>query len=145
MWAKNSWGSLVLGRQNNALYDHVGNFDPMALATKYSIINQDIAFIGRMDNTIKYVGMFGGLKASAFTASAQTAVAPMRARFRATRNLGESLEATSPMMRARSSVGAAYDEINTGSLTQSPDAKVRKVSAAATYLVGRAKLFGGYR
>lgn len=38
----------------------------MGLATKYSIYSQDIAFIGRADNSVKYTGQLGPVKASAF-------------------------------------------------------------------------------
>jgi hypothetical protein len=34
----------------------IGAFDPMALSPRWSIFNQDLAFVARPDNTVKYVG-----------------------------------------------------------------------------------------
>lgn len=140
-----TWGSVLLGRQNNALYDYVSNYEPMALATKYSVINQDISFIGRADNTVKYVGVFGGLKASGFYSFGADTTVANGAEIPGNPKIGREFGGYFTYDIGQFSVGAAYDEINTGTVTVNPDAKVRKVSAGANYVIGPVKTFVGYR
>ncbi len=53
------YGAVTLGRQQNALYDLFGAYDPMALGPTYSLNSVDNQFNGRADNAIKYTGKFG--------------------------------------------------------------------------------------
>ena len=59
------WGQLTLGRQQSPFYDFGLIYDPMAISTRYSITSQDQFFAQRTDNSVKYVGTFGGLGVSA--------------------------------------------------------------------------------
>lgn len=139
------WGSILLGRQQNAFFDFVGNYDPMTLATKYSVFTQDPFYVGRADNTVKYVGVFGGLKASAFYSFGVDSTVVNGSEVPGNPKLGREYGGYVTYDIGSFSVAAAYDEINTGTLTQTPDAKVRRASTAATYSVGAGKFYAGYR
>lgn len=140
-----SWGGILLGRQQSALFDFVGNYDPMTLATKYSIFTQDLAYVQRADNTVKYVGTFGGLTASAFYSFGADSSVVNGSEVPGHASLGREYGGFLTYDVGPFGVAAAYDEINTGTVTVTPDAKVRRVSTAATYRIGPAKLFAGYR
>ncbi|KHK51977.1 membrane protein [Ralstonia sp. A12] len=133
------WGQLTLGRQTNLLYDFTTQYDPMALASRYSILSQDAAMGGRADNAVKYVGTFNGLTASALYSF---------------RNDGQEIAGNSKVGREWSaglnyaagpfSVGAVYDQTN-GNSPLTADIKTQRATVAGTYAFGPAKLFAGYR
>lgn len=60
------FGAITMGRQQNALFDLFGAYDPMSVAGVYSLNAVDNQFNGRADNALKYTGKFGGLTATGF-------------------------------------------------------------------------------
>jgi len=139
------WGSILLGRQQNLLFDFIANFDPMALAPRYSIFTQDLGFVGRADNTVKYVGAFGGLTAAAmYSFGADSGIAQgseVPGNPKLGREYGFRMDYTTGPLR----FGGVYDEINTGTLTVNPDAKTRRATFAAAYAADRVTAYAGYR
>ncbi|MBP0624378.1 porin [Cupriavidus consociatus] len=139
------WGSLLLGRQINALFDITGSFDPVGLAPRYSVLVQDIALASRADNTVKYVGKFGALKATAMYSfgwdSTRANGSEVAGNARIGREFGGSLAYTSNNF----SIATAYDEINTGTTTTSPEATTRRAMLVGTYSIGNTTLYAGYR
>ncbi|MGS0624809.1 porin [Ralstonia sp. VS2407] len=142
------WGQLTLGRQQNLLYDFSLMYDPMAIATRYSLASQDQYFAGRADNSVKYVGAFGGLSVSALYAfnrdgNEQAGLSKLGREW----SLGVNY-AGGPL-----GIGAVYDQSNgvAGSATtfaaQSAlaDNKEQRATIAGTYAFGPAKLYAGYR
>ncbi len=133
------WGQLTLGRQTNLLYDFALNYDPMAIASRYSIASQDAALAGRADNAVKYVGTFGALTASALYS---------------TRNDGQEVAGNYKVGREWSAgvnyaagpfaVGAVYDQMNANSVPLA-DVKTQRATIGGTYAFGPAKLYAGYR
>lgn len=140
-----SWGSILLGRQQNPFFDFSGAYDPMKLAPKYSLFSQDPFFVGRSDNSVKYVGRFGALTASAFYSFGADSNVANGSEVPGSAKLGREFGGYMTYDLGKFSVGAAYDEANTGTVSTSPDAKVRRVSTAATYAPGVTKFFIGYR
>lgn len=139
------WGSLTLGRQINALYETFPYFEPMGLATKYSVYSQDVAFVGRADNTIKYTGRFGPVTASGFYSfGADSNVAngsEVPGEPKLGRDFGGYLAYSSDNIR----VTAAYDEANTGTTIRNADAKTRRIVTGGAFSLGNASVFAGYR
>ena len=142
------WGQLTLGRQQNLLYDFSLIYDPMAIATRYSLASQDAYFSGRADNSLKYVGTFGGLSVSALYSfnrdgSEQAGLS----------KLGREWSLGANYAGGPFSIGAVYDQSNgvAGSATtfaaQSllADQKEQRATIAGTYAFGPAKLYAGYR
>ncbi|TXD60213.1 porin [Ralstonia sp. TCR112] len=142
------WGQLTLGRQQNLLYDFSLIYDPMAIATRYSLASQDQYFAGRADNSVKYIGTFGGLSVSALYAfnrdgNEQAGLSKLGREW----SLGVNY-AGGPL-----GIGAVYDQSNgvAGSATtfaaQSAlaDNKEQRATIAGTYAFGPAKLYAGYR
>ncbi|SOZ19474.1 porin [Cupriavidus taiwanensis] len=139
------WGSLLLGRQQTALFDVIGRYDPMLLATKYSIFTQDVAFVSRADNTIKYTGTFGGLVASAMYSFGAESGTANGSEVPGEPKLGREYGFRLSYSSGPFSVGAAYDDVNTGTVTANPDAKTRRAVLAGTYELSPVKVFAGYR
>ena len=141
---QSNFGSLLLGRQQTAFYDFGLIYDPMAISSRYGILAQDAAFASRADNTVKYIGKFGGLTASAFYSFNNNGNEQAGA-FRRGQEYGALVSyAAGPL-----SVGAAYDESH-GSTVGTPavDAsgqKVRRATVGANYAFGPAKVYAGYR
>ncbi|MCG5262346.1 porin [Cupriavidus gilardii] len=139
---QNQFGTLTLGRQQTPFFDFGLQFDPMAIAPRYSITSQAVEFQSRADNAVKYVGKFGGLTASAmysFRADGQEV---------AGRNVGgREMGALLSYAAGPFSIGAAYDDLHVGSLApggnQAP--VIRRATVAGTYAFGPAKAFLGYR
>ncbi|WP_439892480.1 porin [Ralstonia sp. 25C] len=133
------WGQLTLGRQTNLLFDFALQYDPMAIASRYSIASQDAALAGRADNAVKYVGTFGGLTASALysTRSDGQEVA-------GNNKLGREWSAGLNYASGPFAVGAVYDQVN-GNSDALANAKTQRATVAGTYAFGPAKLYAGYR
>lgn len=140
-----TYGALLLGRQINGPYELSLNYDPMVLAPKYSILTMDASYAGRADNTVKYVGKFGAISTSAFYSLGADSSVVNGSEVPGNPKLGRELGGFASYDVGQASFAAAYDEINTGTLTVNPDAKARRATAAATYAVGDVKLYAGYR
>ncbi|KWR91618.1 porin [Cupriavidus sp. IDO] len=144
------WGQLTLGRHQTPMYDFGLQFDPMAISTKYSITSQDGAFAGRADNSIKYIGTFGGLTANAlYSAGSNTGGTAGVFQGNAgevpgSAKIGREYSLSLTYAGGPFAVGAVYDETNLG-FVGNPDAVVRRASAAGSYAFGPAKAFAGYR
>ncbi|MCY1291111.1 Outer membrane porin protein [compost metagenome] len=141
---QSQFGSLLLGRQQTSFYDFGLIYDPMAISSRYGILAQDAAFASRADNTVKYIGTFGGLTASAFY-SFNSNGQEVAGAFRRGQEYGALLSyAAGPF-----SVGAAYDEVHgTTDATTGFDAsgqRIRRASVGANYAFGPAKVYAGYR
>jgi predicted porin len=139
------WGSLLLGRQQSEIFDLIGPYDPMLLAPKYSIFTQDLSFVSRADNTIKYIGTFGGLVASAMYSFGAESGTAGGSEVPGSSKLGREYGFRLSYSAGPFSVGGAYDETNTGTVTINPDAKTRRAVVAGTYDFSLIKVFAGYR
>ena len=133
------WGQLTLGRQQNLMFDFALNYDPMAIANRYSLASQDAALAGRADNAVKYVGTFSGVRTSALYS---------------TRSDGQEVAGNNKVGREWSlgldyasgpySVGVVYDRTN-GNTAELADIKIQRAMLGGTYAYGPAKLYAGYR
>ena len=140
-----SYGTVLLGRQAIVMNDVMFLFDPMAFAL-YGLATLDGKFFGRVDNTVKYVSpVWGGLRTTAYyslgadTVNGEGEVAGNSVVGRAF-GLGATY-AAGPL-----NLGAVYDNANANSIakTIAGNKDVRSV-AAASYDVGAAKVYVGYR
>lgn len=139
------YGTVTLGRQTSVLFDNGGQFDPMYIIPRYSLIQQDVAMASRADNSIKYVGNFGGLKAEAlysFGADSSTVNgSEIPGNPRIGREIGGSLSYSAGIF----GLGIAYDQVSTGTTTTRPDALVRRAVLDGTVAIGEATIYAGYR
>jgi len=147
------YGALTLGRHQTPFYDYGLQFDPMAISSKYSIIAQDGQFQSRADNSIRYLGTFGGLTVNALysfgwntggAANAVPALSTTGGEVPGTWKIGREYSLGLTYAAGPFAVGAIYDETNQGVLA-TPDAVVRRASIAGNYAFGPAKAFLGYR
>lgn len=140
-----NWGSLLLGRQQTQLFDFAGPFDPMLLAPRYSIISQEIAFLSRADNTVKYIGTFGGVTASAMYSFGADGNAVNGAEVPGAPKIGRQYGVRLSYSSGPVAVSAVFDDVNSGRTTLNPDAHTRRAVLGATYDFGDVKAFAGYR
>lgn len=153
---QSQYGQLTLGRHQTPFYDFGLAFDPMAISTNYSITSQGVEFQSRADNSLKYIGTFGGLTAQLLystgantvgTASAYTGVS---GEVPGSYKTGREYSASLVYNGGPFSVGAVFDETNLGNPVggagvDTTRAKIQRASVAGTYSFGPAKLFAGYR
>ncbi|PLP99675.1 porin [Cupriavidus pauculus] len=139
-----NFGAVTLGRQQNALYDLFGAYDPMGVGPKYSLNAVDSGFNGRADNAIKYTGKFGGLTGTAFYSTGRDSTVPnsteVPGNYRIGRNFGAGLAYT----QGAFSVGTAYDQYQ-GNAANVDDRAVKRLAFGGSYDLGVAKVFAGYR
>ncbi|CAG9186691.1 porin [Cupriavidus pinatubonensis] len=146
------YGRLTFGRQYTSIFDGLSNFTPTRYAVLYEPIAWQLGVNYRSDNTIKYLGNFGPLKAAAhftfgagagavgFTPLGNGGAGETAGNFRDNAGYGASLTYLG------GSVGATvvYDEWRPAVTTGQPGT-VRKYGAALSYEIGTVKAMAGYR
>lgn len=144
---QDNWGALTLGRHQTPLYDFGLKFDPMAISTNYSIIGQDAGFTSRADNSVKYVGTFGGVTASALYSFGSNTGAGSFGEVPGSAKIGREYSAGLTYATGSFTIGGIYDETNLGLAATDPlsDARIRRASLAGSYAFGAAKTYVGYR
>lgn len=144
------YGRVTLGRQNNLLYDILINYDAMAVSPRYSIFTMDTMTAGRYDNTVKYVGKFGGLTASGLYSFARgtslaggTFAGEVPGNPQSDRAMSGALEYNA----GKVGMTVIYDmQQGTAGVTgQNSSQKDQRLAVAATYTFSNAKIFAGYR
>ena len=147
---QSQFGTLTLGRHQTPFYDFGLAFDPMAISTNYSITSQGTEFQSRADNSVKYIGTFGGLTTQLLystgsnTGGAASVYQGNAGELAGNYHTGREYSASVVYNGGPFSLGVIYDETNVG-IVGTPDAKIRRASAAGTYAFGPAKVFAGYR
>ncbi len=133
------WGQLTLGRQQSPFYDFGLIYDPMAISTRYSITSQDQFFAQRTDNSVKYVGTFGGLGVSALYSFNNNGSSQAGA----VQN-GREWSLGANYAQGPFGVGVVYDKTNTQD-SATTGFNEQRATIGGTYAVGPAKLYAGYR
>ncbi|MFM0154462.1 porin [Paraburkholderia sediminicola] len=133
---------LTFGRQDSLLYEQAVAFDPMAVASRYSLLSFDYATAGRVDSSAKYVGSFGPIKAAAMYSTrydagygAETPGAELTGRFWS----GALNYSTGPF-----SISVSYEQRNSNTVATNT-AEERRATTGATFTVGDFKGYAGYR
>ncbi|MGN5477930.1 porin [Cupriavidus basilensis] len=147
------WGRFTLGRQQDALYDLLLNYEPMVLAARYSALGLDPTLVGRYDNTAKYTGKFGPLTTTAFysfargtsvtTAGVTSIAGETPGDIKSDRAYGGGVEYASGPFGAT----LIYDQQQgtrgiTGRNSNETD---RRIAAAANFAFGNSTILAGYR
>lgn len=150
---QNQWGTVTLGRQQNALLDVVINYDPLALSARYSSLMMDANLAGRYDNTVKYTGTFGPVNAIALYSFARGTTitsggvssfgSETAGDMKSDTAFGGALEYSSGPV----AVTLAYDEQRgtRGIAGQNSGQNNRSILAAGTYNFGNSTILAGYR
>lgn len=135
-----NFGAVTLGRQQNALYDLFGAYDPMGVGPRYSLNSVDSLFNGRADNAIKYTGKFGGLTATGFYSFGRDNNGEVPGEAKVARNFGGGLAYAAGGF----SIGTAYDQYQ-GATVALQDRASKRWAVGTSYAFGGAKVFAGYR
>lgn len=138
-------GTLTLGRHLTPFFDFGGTYDPMGIATKYSIFGQDLFFVSRADNSLKYTGSFGPLSASALYSFGVDSTVTNGSEIPGSPKTGREMSASLAYAAGPVTIGAIFDQTGTGTTTVTPDAKVRRAAVAMTADASRFRIFAGYR
>ncbi|RKF49198.1 porin [Paraburkholderia fungorum] len=133
---------LSFGRQNSLLYDQAVPFDPMGASSRYSTLSLDYAMAARIDDSAKYVGTFGPVTAAAMYSTrydtgygAEVPGAEITGRFYS----GSLTYGAGPL-----AASVSFEQRNSNTFATNT-ASERRVTAAATYVIGNVKAFAGYR
>ncbi|MGO4332444.1 porin [Cupriavidus sp. 2TAF22] len=142
---QNPLGKITLGRQITPFFEFGGDYDPMQLGTKYSLISQDVYFVSRSDNSVKYAGTFGSFSASALYSFGVDSTVNGGSEVPGAPKIGREYGVRVRYASGPFSIGAIYDQVGTGTLAASPDARIRRAAVAASFDIGPAHTFAGYR
>lgn len=139
---QSGWGQLTFGRHTTPFYDFGVTYDPMAIASRYSVGAQDPYMGGaRADNSAKYTGNFGGLSVSglySFNSNNQEVAGNF--------TNGRSYSVSASYAAGPFTFGAIYDQSNrSAAAALSTNSLIRRAAAAAIYSLGAAKVYAGYR
>ncbi|AKZ28655.1 porin [Ralstonia pseudosolanacearum] len=138
------FGAITMGRQQNALFDLFGAYDPMSVAGVYSLNAVDNQFNGRADNALKYTGKFGGLTATGFYSFGRDANVGLGGEVPGSFKVGTNFGGGLAYANGALSVGAAYDQYQ-GSTLAASGLSAKRAAIGASYTLGEAKVFTGYR
>ncbi|GMG89938.1 porin [Cupriavidus metallidurans] len=139
---QNQYGSLTLGRHQTVLYDFSLTYDPMAIATRYSVLMHDKWMSGRADNSLKLTGKLGAVYYGLFYSTGYDSKAggEIPGDYKAGRNWSAAAGYDAGPLSAR----VVYDEVR-GSTVATDDNRERRASIGASYNFGRGRAFAGYR
>ncbi len=141
---KGNFGTVMLGRQQNLLYDISIRYDPMFYAASYSAYAHDPYLAARTDNTIKYTGKFGGLTFSTMYSSGYDSTIPNGAQVPGHSKVGRDMGVGVMYQTGSLDVGLVYDQ-RQGSSIDSADDTARRVIVGASYKFTNTDVFGAYR
>ncbi|KXU82991.1 porin [Paraburkholderia monticola] len=135
-----SYGALSAGLQYTAMYDILEQYDPMGYAPQYTWFPttgsaDDFSYKARLNNSVKYVGQFGGLKAIANYSFGGDAGS-----FQSSAAYGAGLQYAIGTFSA----AFAYDYRNGAINTAGTWTKTRNWSLSARNQFGAATVMGGY-
>lgn len=133
---------ITLGRHNTPMFDFVVAYDPTAIAGRYSVLSQDASLSARADDSVKYMGNFGpvrveGLYSTRYDTGYGTEVPGAQL-------TGREYSASVQYATGPFSVSVLYDQRNSNTAA-SNTASEKRVLAGATYKLGSAQAFVGYR
>lgn len=130
----NSYGQISLGRQNTPLFDLMADhFDPLTVGNYAA--NSWLpagATLVRTPNMIKYYGTFGGVSAGLSWAMGEQAGSVRR---------GSQVSSSLQYTTGNLSLGGGYQQTVSGT---NSDNKDTAYNLSVSYVLGAAKLYGGY-
>jgi predicted porin len=134
------YGALSAGLQYTAMYDTLIEYDPMSYAPQYTWFpttgsSDDFSFKARLNNSVKYVGHFGGL-----TTTAIYSFGGVAGSFQSSAAYGGALNYATGGFAA----ALAYDYRNGAANTAGMWSKTRLWSASARQQIAALTVLGGY-
>ncbi|VVD67655.1 Outer membrane porin protein 32 [Pandoraea iniqua] len=139
-----AFGTVMLGRQQNLLYDISIRYDPMFYAASYSAYSHDPYLAARTDNTVKYTGKFGGLTFSTMYSSGYDSTIPSGAQVPGHSKVGRDMGAGVMYQSGPLDVGLVYDQ-RQGTSIDSADDTARRVIVGIAYKLTSTDLYAAYR
>ncbi|RJF92269.1 porin [Noviherbaspirillum saxi] len=143
-----NWGSVLIGRQRNTIFDLTLIYDPMAYGTYGFTATDNAFFTQRPDNSIKYTFRQGPISASAlysFGRDALTGAPPgSQSEVPGASKIGRQVGANVNYAAGPLSVGIGYDQQHgvTAALQSEID---RRLFVGASYVISGTKLYAGFQ
>ncbi|TCK33779.1 putative porin [Paraburkholderia sp. BL8N3] len=137
------YGALTFGRQRVPMYDFSVRFDPLGYNT-YGLKQTDAQFTGRADNSVKYRGNLGAVSVEVLYSTGYDATIPNGGQVPGEFKVGREIGAGAQYASGPFAVMVVYDLRNGTSVT-TQSGKEQHFAAGATYKLGKAKGFVGYR
>lgn len=139
---QNKFGTFSAGRHQTVLYDFSGAYDPMGIATRYSILSHDKWLSSRADNSLKVAGQLGGFYYGLLYSSGydSTAGGEIAGNYKAGRNWTVATGYDAGSLSAR----VVYDEVR-GSTAATSNNRERRAALGASYSFGSVQMLAGYR
>jgi predicted porin len=136
----NAYGALSAGLQYTAMYDTLIKYDPMVFGQQYTWmpttgLSDSFSFKARVNNSVKYVGHFGGLTATGVYSFGGAADS-----FQSSAAYGGALDYSIGSFAA----AVAYDYRNGAINSSGLWTRSRNWSASARQQIGDATIMGGY-
>lgn len=138
------YGTLTLGRHTTPMFELGANYDPMALAGRYSIGAIEPTLQSRADNSIKYTARAGAFTAKAFYSFGADGTSGTNGEVPGHGKVGREYSLGAGYDQGPFSVSVVYDELRGNTIATESDAS-RKAAIGASYLAGKVKTFVGYR
>ncbi|MBU9363452.1 porin [Burkholderia multivorans] len=133
---------LMLGRQQSLPYDYAGIYDPMAVATRYSLYSLDPLLALRADNSIKYAGAFGPVTLNAMYSTRYDT--GYGSEVPGAELTGREFSFGATYANGPLAAGIVYEQLNSNTVATNT-ASQRRLEVGAAWQAGRAKVYGGYR
>ncbi|MGO4829894.1 porin [Cupriavidus sp. 2KB_15] len=138
------YGILTFGRQKVPIYDFFSSLDPLAYSN-WSITAQDAQFIGRADNSIKYVASGGPFKFDALYSTGYNTVIVNGGEIPGEFRVGQEMSAGTSYASGALESALVY-ELRRGTSVGTQGNKEQRVAAGLAYkLSGNLTLFSGYK
>ncbi|WP_454824386.1 porin [Paraburkholderia xenovorans] len=138
-----NYGALTLGRQRIPMYDYGARFDPIDYYT-YGLKETDPQFAGRADNSVKYTGKFGSFSVEALYSTGYDSTIQNGSQVPGEFKVGREISAGGEYASGPFAAMVTYDLRNGASVETQGD-KEQHLVVAASYTIGKAKGFVGYR
>lgn len=141
---QDSIGTITFGRQYTTLFNALSEFSPSRYGVQYEPVGALVGLNYRSDNTVKYIGKFGGVVANAYWSfgNGVAGTGEIPGQFHRDTGYGAALS----YFGAPFGVTVAYDQYSpTLSAATGATGSFKKVAVAASYETGPVKVMGGYR
>lgn len=140
----NRFGAVTLGRQNNLIYELMYRYDPLNFNPSYSAQGYDPVLVGRVDNSVRYLGNFGGATLAALYSNGFDSTIPDGAQVPGHSKVGREYSFAALYASGPADIGVTYDQMQ-GTSVATQDQTQMRVVAGGSYAFGPVKAFIGTR
>ncbi|NPT37480.1 porin [Paraburkholderia xenovorans] len=139
---KGSFGTVTLGRQRTLIYDYGLSVDPLSYYS-YALASIDSAYVGRVDNSIKYAKEIGNFNVSGLFSTGYDATITNGAQVPGAFRIGKEYSVGVGYNAGAFNSSVVFDQRQGTSIATQGNTE-RRVSFGAAYVIGKFKPFFNY-